>query len=177
MSTHYCRHIKTNGRRCCSLAMRGQSFCFFHRALNAHHRSLNPVPDNTPTIIHPTNPDADGLQRNPVAAEYPPQPAPLILNFPPLEDRQAIQVAISMVATALAQNQIDSRRAASLVYALQLASSNAQHLETIPEFPTYESEVAADGTEIALDVDPREVLESEEEFADYEEEVESRSES
>ena len=39
MSTTYCRHVRTNGRRCRSAAMRGKSLCYFHEGVNTRKRA------------------------------------------------------------------------------------------------------------------------------------------
>jgi hypothetical protein len=49
-----------------------------------------------------------------------------------LEDAESVQIAISLVVAALARNRIDSRRAATILYALQLASTNARFINTEP---------------------------------------------
>ena len=48
--TTICRHIKTNGERCGSPALRDQTHCYFHRNLTANHPK--PAPEPT-TILHP----------------------------------------------------------------------------------------------------------------------------
>jgi hypothetical protein len=98
----------------------------------------------------------DGVQRGPVLAD-PAAPA-LQLDFPPLEDRHSIQLALSMLITALAQDRIDPRRAALLFYGLQIASSNARDLNPTPKRgPGKVSKTILDestGTLIAPDEDP-----------------------
>src|SRR5579862_6663478 len=59
-----CRHIRTSGGRCRSVAIANQNFCYYHLS-----------------------------QRRPAAAH-------LSVDLPPLEDRGAIQIAISRVLSA-----------------------------------------------------------------------------
>ena len=166
MPTPYCRHIKTNGKRCCSFAIRNQNLCFFHRGVNARMRALNPPPagDAMSTIIHPLNTDHE-RQRNPILAEYfagvAPNPGPLLLDFPALEDRESIQVALSMIVSALGQDRIDPRRAGPILYALQVASSNAQKLNLEPGHNKVVRSTVIDptGQELAPDEDPQEITE------------------
>jgi hypothetical protein len=73
----------------------------------------------------------DGSQRNPILAE-PTEPR-FQLDLPPLEDRHSIQVALSMVITALTEARIDPKLAALLFYGLQVASTNAHKLNPIPK--------------------------------------------
>jgi hypothetical protein len=54
------------------------------------------------------------------------------IDLPTLEDAESIQVSISLLVSALARNRIDSRRAAVLLYGLQLASTNAKSIITEP---------------------------------------------
>jgi hypothetical protein len=50
------------------------------------------------------------------------------LDLPPIEDTESIQLALMEVVHALAANTIDAKRAGLLLYALQVASANAKHL-------------------------------------------------
>ena len=146
MPTTYCRHIRTNGRRCCSPALRTSAFCYYHGHSIERHRGLNPpaAADAMPTIIHPLNTD-EHRQREPILAEYfsgvAPNPAPLVLNFPALEDRESIQVALSMLISALGQHRLD---------------------------PT--------GQELAPDEDPQEIIEFNQWLENYDEDEEEDDE-
>ena len=160
MSTEICRHIRTNGARCGSPALSGRSFCFYHVNVAQRHSTITPRPTEEellPAIIHPLNTDGD-RQREPLIAEYfAPSRGPLALNFPPLEDRESIQLALSMLITAMAQNRIDSKRATTLLYGLQVASANARSL---PQEPSSLSSLVRrtvtdeQGIELAPDEDP-----------------------
>jgi len=129
MSIQYCRHIKINGERCGSPALRDERFCYYHIELNRRHR-CSPRRDTSLTILHPMSLQ-DGSQRDPVLTE----PSTIFpeLDLPPLEDRHAIQVALSLVIAALAQNRTNPTRAMQLFYGLQVASSNAYKLNPIPK--------------------------------------------
>jgi hypothetical protein len=175
MPTIYCRHIRTNGRRCCSPALQTSAFCYYHGRSIQRHASISPAPDATPTIIHPLNTDAE-RQRNPIIAEYyagvPTNPGPLSLDFPALEDRESIQVAISMLLSALGQNRLDSKRAGAMLYGLQVASSNAQKLNNEPGFNKVVRSALVDptGQELAPDEDPQEIIEFNQFLEAYEDE-------
>ncbi|HMD21897.1 MAG TPA: hypothetical protein VKH40_16345 [Alloacidobacterium sp.] len=101
-----CRHIFTSGKKCQSPALKDQSFCYFHS--NTRKR---------PTPAHQS---------------YEPyvEPKDTVLNLPPLEEADAIQLALSDVVLALAANRIDARRARILIYGLQVASQN--HHRRVP---------------------------------------------
>jgi hypothetical protein len=101
-----CRHIFTSGKKCQSPALKDQSFCYFHS--NTRKR---PAPKDE---------------------AYEPYIAPqdTAHNLPPLEDADAIQLALSDVVLALAANRIDPRRARILIYGLQVASQN--HHRRVP---------------------------------------------
>jgi hypothetical protein len=161
MPTEYCRHIRANGTRCRSLALATDTRCHWHRDLRARHGAIDPPPDGTVNIIHPLNFDPGKLQREPLLAEYYSQTrGPLELRFPALEDRQSVQLAISMLISALGLNRIEPKRAMAMLYGLQVASSNASHL------PMSEGSVVTDtvrdesGDELAPDEDPQEVIEN-----------------
>ncbi len=100
--TPECRHIKTSGGKCASPAMHDRPFCYYH------------------------------WRQRERAAERRTSPAvPLSHALSNLEDRGAIQHAITHVIMALADYQIDTKRAGILLYGLQLASSNAKDAEQI----------------------------------------------
>lgn len=141
--TTICRHIRTNGERCGSPALRDHVFCYFHRTLAQRH--TEPAPDRTPSIIHPV----DGREPH-LAATQP------TLNLPPLEDPEAIQVATSLVVGSLARNTLDTKRAAILLYGLQVASANANKLKQWPrlDYLVTETTLTPAGDEIAPDIDP-----------------------
>lgn len=147
-----CRYIRTNGARCGSPALSGRTMCYHHGKVAHHHRGLDPQPAaEAPAILHPIS-SADRIQRDPILAE--PVATPLQLDFPPLEDRDSIQLALSMVITAMAHNRIDPRRATAMLYGLQVASANCRHIA--PEVPAnvVREVVLEDGQQLAPDVDP-----------------------
>jgi hypothetical protein len=92
-----CRHIMPSGKKCHSPAMRSKAFCYYH--LRAH--------EQRPGLVVRSG------------------DAPLEVPF--LEDRGAVQLALSEVVSALAGHRIDLKRAGLLIYALQVASSNAKN--------------------------------------------------
>ncbi len=130
MSTLYCRHIRPSGRRCQSAALRGQPLCFHHASAKAHLRALHPPEDGTSNILHDIgNDELDRIRREPLLTEYyAGSRGPVVLQFPPLEDANAVQLALSMVIKVLGQNRLDLKRAAAMLYALQIAAANARNL-------------------------------------------------
>ncbi len=134
MNTVFCRHVRVDGERCAAYAMRGAIHCFFHSELNRRHQRLTRmqaepalVPAVEATILTPLN--GDGTREPQLVRPTPNQPAPeLSLELPPLEDAAAIQVALSIVVSALGANRIDTRRASAILYGLQVASSNAEYI-------------------------------------------------
>jgi hypothetical protein len=124
METVICRHIKTNGRRCKSPSLGLSAFCYFHSRLHRRHKNLL---ENAPALLENySNPTSSATGQ----PQY--LPDPLELELPPLEDAESIQVSISLLVAALARNRIDSKRAAVLLYGLQLASSNARSITIEP---------------------------------------------
>jgi hypothetical protein len=124
METAICRHIKTNGRRCKSPSLGLSAFCYFHSRLLRRHKHLI---ETAPVL--PTNHPNPSPTETP---QYLPEAIPLELDLPPLEDVESIQVSISLLVAALARNRIDSKRAAVLLYGLQLASTNARSVTIEP---------------------------------------------
>ena len=144
MPCDLCRHIKTNGKVCNSPALTNHAFCYFHRKLRTRHRQLATARTSSPPaeIVHEVVYDRDGY---PVPQPLPtvaPSPAAAELDLPLLEDRESVQVAISLVVSAIARNRIDPRRAAAILYGLQLASNNTSHTVTEPVAHSLASEVA-----------------------------------
>lgn len=171
MPTSFCRHIRPSGRRCQSPALRGKPFCFHHATANAHHRALHPPDDGTSNVLHNPSPDdLDSIRREPLLAQYYANArGPVILDFPPLEDSNSVQLALSMVLTVLGQNRIEPRRAAAMLYNLQIAAGNARNLnhnesKVVREFVCDET-----GAVLAPDEDPQEVLEFQLELDEIEE--------
>jgi hypothetical protein len=110
MQVELCRHIKPNGLQCQAVALKNSVFCYFHRRLhNSHH------------VYRCTMVGRPDLERRGA-----------IFDLGTLEDRVAIQIAISKVVNALATNQIDLKHGRILLYGLQLASANARNLDTAP---------------------------------------------
>jgi len=113
-----CRHIFTDGRRCASPSLRSQDFCYYH------HTARLPIPQRQ-------------LERRRAhrAGQLPEQ---VEFAVPDPEDRSAIQRAIGEVLQRIASNTIDPRRAALMLYGLQIASLNlgksapAPHPDTQP---------------------------------------------
>ncbi len=87
-----CEHVKSNGVRCGSPALRGQSFCYFHNNLTG----------------------------------------PRVNVFPLLEDGNAIQLELGEIIRALVDERIDTKRAALVLYALQIASHNLARVDFEP---------------------------------------------
>jgi hypothetical protein len=151
MQTAICRHIKTNGRRCKSPSLGVSAFCYFHSRLLRRHRTLLETGPTSPQSQPDNSPSAAG------APPYLPEALPLELDLPPLEDVESIQVSISLLVAALARNRIDSKRAAVLLYGLQLASANARLVTIEPSAGSIVRALARtkSGRDLAVDASPR----------------------
>ena len=130
MPAAICRHIKTNGRRCQSPSLGQSAFCYFHSRLHRRHKNLV----ETAPVLHENQSDARSSTTE--TPQFVSESAPLELDLPPLEDVESIQVSISLLIAALARNRIDSKRAAVLLYGLQLASTNARSITIEPYAPS-----------------------------------------
>jgi hypothetical protein len=104
-----CQHIKVNGVKCGSPAVREHEYCYFH--VRWHRK---------------------GMRVNPCFREQ--QRSPL----PTLEDANSIQVGLAEVIKELKAGIIDHRTAALLLYAFQIASGNVKFTSFEPEQPTQE---------------------------------------
>jgi hypothetical protein len=101
--------MQTNGLQCKGAALVGGIWCYFHHRLHQRH-----------TAFHPTQATRGYL----VPGQH--------IELTALEDRESVQVALSVVINALATGQLDIKRATALLYGLQLASNNARGLQTEP---------------------------------------------
>ncbi len=104
-----CRHIKTNGTRCKAPSLTDGHWCYFHHRLHQRHRAFRPTEATRGYLIPGQH-----------------------IELTALEDRESVQVALSVVINALATGQLDIRRATALLYGLQLAANNARGLYTEP---------------------------------------------
>jgi hypothetical protein len=150
MQATICRHIKTNGRRCKSPSLGLSAFCYFHSRLHRRHRDLV---ENSSALIEAHRNSASAASGHP---EYLPDYTaqdPIELDLPPLEDVESIQVSISLLIAALARNRITAKRAAVLLYGLQLASSNARSITIEPSASSITR--ALTRTKSGLDLAPR----------------------
>ncbi|MFZ0799543.1 MAG: hypothetical protein WCA13_11240 [Terriglobales bacterium] len=101
-----CQHIKINGTQCASPALRDEKHCYYHKEWRRKSSAvnLNVKAKQSGTI-----------------------------TLPSLEDANSIQVTLAELLRLLATNQIDCRRAALMLYALQTASANVKHTSFEPE--------------------------------------------
>jgi hypothetical protein len=123
-----CRHIKTNGTQCQAPSLADGLWCFFHTRLHQRHNRFRPIEAATDSIVRA-------------------QP----VHLSALEDRDSVQVALSVVINALASGQMESRQATALLYGLQIASSNLARMNSNPS-PTkivISAEPTSDGQYLA----------------------------
>jgi hypothetical protein len=109
MQYELCRHIKTNGLQCKGAALAGGIWCYFHHRLHQRHTAFRHTEATRGYLIPGQH-----------------------VELSALEDRESVQVALSVVINALATGQLDIKRATALLYGLQLASNNARGLYTEP---------------------------------------------
>ena len=100
-----CRHIRTNGLQCKAPALTSGLHCYFHDRLYQRHSGFRHTPATRGYLVPGQH-----------------------IELAPLEDRESIQVALSVVINALATGQLETRRATALLYGLQMASTNAHRL-------------------------------------------------
>ena len=105
MEIRRCHHVKVNGEQCGSPALRGKCYCYFNYRF--HHLGAYGVKPRGP--------------RNASAA-----------LFPVLEDGNSIQAAVMQVVRLILAKEIDNKEAGLLLYALQIASRNLDHLKATP---------------------------------------------
>jgi hypothetical protein len=122
-----CRHIMPGGDKCCAAAIRTRAYCYFHLlnrrtpppALNAGRKTRRAS----------TIGSAQTLDLGCIPVPNPEEsPAQIQHSIPLLEDRMAVQIALTSVLEAIATNRIDAQRAGLLLYGLQIASANGKDL-------------------------------------------------
>ncbi|MBB5346106.1 hypothetical protein [Tunturibacter empetritectus] len=123
-----CRHIKTNGTRCQAPSLTDGIWCYFHSRLHQSHKRFR---------------HNDATRGYLIPGQH--------IELNTLEDRESVQVALSVVINALATGNLDTRRATALLYGLQLASNNAASLNTKPYAPKVVRDVepGPDGLDLA----------------------------
>jgi hypothetical protein len=109
MQYELCRHVKTNGLQCKAAALNGGIWCYFHHRLHQRHSAFRPTEATRGYLVPGQH-----------------------IELAALEDRESVQLALSVVINALATGQLDIKRATALLYGLQLASNNARGLYTEP---------------------------------------------
>ena len=148
MQYQLCRHIRTNGLQCQAPSLREATYCYFHNRLHQRHASFRPQGEAAHYVI---------------AGQH--------VQLLPLEDRESVQTACSVVINALAIGQLKTSRATALLYGLQLAAMNASKLNTQPYAPnivgTIDSPQKADLAEPGTTI---EILNEQEPEEDEEEE-------
>jgi hypothetical protein len=126
-----CRHIKTDGLRCQSPALAGQSLCFFHARLHRDHRPALTAQKIVNSWQEGIADAMIGCGDDPmqIARAYPKQNE---FNFPPLEDAHSIQYAASMLFHAIAQGHLHLARARILLTVLRIANSSHRRVAESP---------------------------------------------
>ena len=127
MQYHLCRHVKTNGTRCQAPALTSGLWCYFHARLHQRHAAFRYTPETRGYLLPGQH-----------------------IELSALEDRESVQVALSVVINALATGSLEPRRATALLYGLQLASSNASRLNTPSAFDVVQTvQTCPDGLDLA----------------------------
>ena len=116
-----CQHVRTNGSVCESPALKDSVFCYFHQRDRQRLRNLQQAREVKLSRSRGRSTEDD---LNAEILES--------LQLPLLEDPTAIQVALSNVARAIVGHHITERRAALLLYGLQIAVSNVGRIRTAP---------------------------------------------
>ena len=122
-----CRHVKTNGLRCQSPALADALYCYSTTASTIA----------TQAFVTPPHSRLSGPRQH--------------IQLSALEDRESVQVALSVVINALATGQLETKRATALPYGLQLPSTNGANLDFTPAVSKLAREVEAtpDGLDLA----------------------------
>jgi hypothetical protein len=97
MAYKYCQHVRENGLYCCSGAVKGRAYCYFHLRTRARRLAMAKA-------------QAKNQQWR--------------LQISPLEDMHAVQSAVMQVLEAVNNEAVDPQRARLMLQGLQQAASN-----------------------------------------------------
>ena len=111
-----CQHIKVNGTRCDSPALKGKAYCYFHYRAHLHDAPVTPGANGQKLIAK---------SQEPIAV-----PPDLFL----LEDANSIQCALQWVLRRILAASIDHRQASLLLYGLQIAAANIKFTRFEPSY-------------------------------------------
>ena len=112
MQYELCRHIKANGIQCQAPCLTGEEWCYFHNRLHQRHSSYRHTAATRGYLVPGQH-----------------------IQLTALEDRESVQVALSVVINALATGHLDTKRATALLYGLQLAATNSARIRVEPYAP------------------------------------------
>ncbi len=117
-----CTHIKfSDGKVCQSPALRGTDLCYYHYRWRKQKPSASqPAPRKK--------------------AVRPEKNRALPFEFDDLDTPESIQTALSLVATAIAQDKLDHNRASAILYAIQMANANISKLNYDQNGPATEDD-------------------------------------
>jgi hypothetical protein len=115
-----CQHIKVNGTRCDSPALKGKAYCYFHYRSRLGDAAVPPK--------------ANSQEPKASTQELSPAGVPLNTDFFLLEDANSIQCALQWVLRRILADSIDRRQAALLLYGLQIAASNVKKTNFEPYY-------------------------------------------
>jgi hypothetical protein len=164
-----CRHIRVDGTKCRSAALRSQAWCYYHDDVYRRHSArfaqmqeqFAAKQDKSVTLTSPPSTESYDYGYIPAAVEQispalQSAPTPEPLELPDIEDISSIQLAISRIVQAIAANTLDLKRAGILLYGLQIAAQNQP--KTTPNVYNTVTEVGQteDGIDVAL-VPPNEI--------------------
>jgi hypothetical protein len=148
MPTEICRHVRYNGVRCGSPALRENNFCYYHHTFHTKHEPLNPA--LTPAMLARDELTETAMRHPLIALDQGYRSrTPIMLNLPTLEDRDSVLLAISMVVTALGEYRIEAKLANSILFGLQLALSNLGRYQPTDGICVTETTPGPDGRPIA----------------------------
>jgi hypothetical protein len=116
MQYELCRHIKANGIQCKAPSLTGEEWCYFHNRLHQRHSHYRHTAATRGYLLPGQH-----------------------IQLTALEDRESVQVALSVVINALATGHLDTKRATALLYGLQLRphSGRALRPQRRPQSPLH----------------------------------------
>jgi hypothetical protein len=138
-ATHrLCAHIKTNGEQCEAIALKSESFCYFHSRDRQRVLVIERFQRERVSRLNAGMPANECHRQNSFNNDLFNECSAALLHaleLPVLEDAAAIQVTVTNIIRMIALQQIDRASAGLILYGLQIASGTLGRLRTEP-FPT-----------------------------------------
>ena len=130
-----CAHYKTNGEQCEAVALKDDTFCYFHSRDRQRVAVIERFHRQRVSRLNAGMPANECHKQNAFNSEIFNECSAALLHaleLPVLEDAAAIQITVTNIIRMIALQQIDRPSAGLMLYGLQIASGTLPRLRTEP---------------------------------------------